>query len=137
MRKNIVLDTNTTLSAALFPKSISRQAFNKAYDNFQIICSEQTWSELLEVVNRPKFDKYVSHRERLYFIEGFRKKAVFIKTTETITDCRDPKDNKFLELAVASDAQFIITGDDDLLVLNPYRGIIILKSGDFLTLELI
>ena len=62
---------------------------------------------------------------------------ITIKPTETITDCRDPKDNKFLELAVASNAPFIITGDDDLLVLNPYRDINILKSGDFLALELV
>ena len=65
-----------------------------------------------------------------------KRKVIFIEPTEIITDCRDPKDNKFLELAVASDAQFIVTGDIDLLVLNPYRGITILKSGDFLALEL-
>jgi uncharacterized protein len=136
MQKNIVLDTNTIMSALLFPNSISRQAYDKASDYFQIISSTDCFNELLDVVSRPKFDRYFPQKERLYFIEAFKIKIHFIEPTETITDCRDPKDNKFLELAVASDAQFIITGDEDLLVLNPYRSITILKSGDFLALEL-
>jgi len=49
-----------------------------------------------------------------------------------ITDCRDPKDNKFLELAVTANASCIITGDDDLLVLHPFRNIPILNASDFL-----
>jgi uncharacterized protein len=137
MRKNIVLDTNTVMSATLFPKSITRQAFDKAYDYFQIVCSQKTFTELETVSLRPKFNKYMPENERLLVVEGFKKKVIFIEPTETITDFRDSKDNKFLELAVASDAQFIVTGDIDLLVLNPYRGITILKSGDFLALELV
>ena len=136
MKENIVLDTNTIMSALLFPKSISRQAYDKAADHFQIICSEKCYQELLNVASRPKFDRYFPVKDRLYFINAFYLKSLFIEPTETITDCRDPKDNKFLELAVAANALFIVTGDDDLLVLNPYRHITILKSGDFLTLEL-
>jgi len=52
--------------------------------------------------------------------------------TEIITDCRDPKDNKFLELAVEANASCIVTGDKDLLVLDPFRGIPILTAADFL-----
>ena len=136
MRKNIVLDTNTLLSAALSDKSITHAAYKKARTNFQIVLSYKVWNELLTVFSRPKFDKYLDEIEKQIFITALHQNAIFIEPTETITDCRDPKDNKFLELAVASDAQFIITGDDDLLVLNPYRGITILKSGDFLALEL-
>jgi uncharacterized protein len=136
MRKNIVLDTNTIMSALLFPKSISRQAYDKASDYFQIVCSTDCYKELINVVLRPKFDKYFPEKERLYFIEAFNIKTIFIEPTETITDCRDPKDNKFLELAIASNAPFIVTGDDDLLILNPYHSINILKSGDFLALEI-
>jgi uncharacterized protein len=137
MRKNVVLDTNTIISALLFPNSIPRQAFDKAIDNFQVVCSDKCFEEILDVLTRPKFNKYLSENERFYFIEGFKKKIIFIQPTETITDCRDPKDDKFLELAIAADALFIVTGDNDLLVLNPYRGIEIVKSSDFVVISLV
>jgi uncharacterized protein len=137
MRKNIVLDTNTVLSATLFPLSIVGKAYDKALDNFQPVISSKTYAELDNVFRRSKFDKYLEEADRLLSLESYRQDTIFIEPSATITDCRDPKDNKFLELAVACDAQFIVTGDDDLLVLNPYRGITILKSGDFLALELV
>ena len=136
MRKNIVLDTNTVISAMLFSNSIARKAYDKAKNDYQIVLSKTTWAEYENVSKRSKFDKYIDELDRILFIASLNNDAIFIEPTETITDCRDPKDNKFLELAVACDAQFIVTGDDDLLVLNPYRGITILKSGDFLALEL-
>ncbi|BAY74698.1 hypothetical protein NIES25_11120 [Nostoc linckia NIES-25] len=52
--------------------------------------------------------------------------------TEYIDECRDPKDNKYLELAVSSKAECIVSGDDDLLVLNPWRGIEIMTVQEFL-----
>ncbi len=120
----------------VFLNTIARQAFNRAINAHQIVASEATWAELTEVVNRSKFDKYIPKIQRLAFIETVKQKAISYEITETITDCRDPKDNKFLELAVAADAQYIVTGDLDLLILNPFRTIFILKSGDFLALEL-
>ncbi len=59
-------------------------------------------------------------------------KATLITIIEQITDCRDPKDNKFLELAINGNATCIITGDKDLLVLHPFRGISILTPRLFL-----
>ena len=125
--KNIVLDSNSILSAALFPNSIVHNAFKKGQLHFKIVVSEKTWSEIQNVIRRPKFDRYSMVNVRLSFLEDLHKSLIFIEPTEIITDCRDPKDNKFLELAVASDAPFIVTGDADLLVLNPYRGVTILK----------
>jgi uncharacterized protein len=132
----IVLDTNTIVSALCFPQSIVRQAFNRAINEHQIVASSATWAELTEVINRQKFDKYVPSKERLLFLETVKQKVIFTEPTETITDCRDPKDNKFLELAVAANAEFIVTGDLDLLILNPFRNISILKSSEFLTRQL-
>lgn len=136
MRKNIVLDTNTVLSATLYPDSIVGRAFQKATNHYQIVLSTKVWNEYNDVITRPKFDKYLDEFDRLFFITSMKQNALFIETTEIITDCRDPKDNKFLELAVAANAPIIITGDEDLLVLNPYRDITILKSGAFLELDL-
>ena len=56
-----------------------------------------------------------------------------VEIAETFTDCRDAKDNKFLELAVSGKADCIVSGDADLLVLNPFRGIPILTPREFLT----
>ena len=52
--------------------------------------------------------------------------------TENIEACRDPKDDKFLELAVSGNADYIITGDDDLLELNPFQNVKIITSREFL-----
>ena len=136
MRKNIVLDTNTLLSASISDESVSSKAYQKARKKFRITLSDRTWQEINEVIYRPKFDKYLNDFDRFAFLAALHERAIFIEPTETITDCRDPKDNKFLELAVAANAPIIVTGDLDLLVLNPFRNITILKSGDFLALEL-
>jgi len=65
-------------------------------------------------------------------LNDIEREALFIESEVKISECRDPKDNKFLELAVAGDANCIVTGDKDLLVLNPFRGIKIISPSDFL-----
>jgi putative PIN family toxin of toxin-antitoxin system len=81
---------------------------------------------------RPKFDKYISSEKRIEAINAFEKIGQLIRVSVSIDLCRDPKDNKFLELAVDSGAGCIITGDKDLLVLNPFETIPILTAADFL-----
>jgi putative PIN family toxin of toxin-antitoxin system len=79
-----------------------------------------------------KFDKYLPLIERQELLATFAESSLFINPTEEINECRDPKDNKYLELAVAGQAECIVTGDNDLLVLHPFRGIDILTVQDFL-----
>jgi uncharacterized protein len=135
MTNRVVLDTNVLVSAALFRKSIPGQAFEKALHDGEVLFSRDTQAELVEVLDRPKFDKYLTKSERLQFISLFVETVIMIEVTETITDCRDPKDNKFLELAVSGNATHIVSGDNDLLVLQPFRGIPILQPQAFLTAE--
>ena len=71
--------------------------------------------------------------EKQEFIVKLIESAELVVITESIDICRDPKDNKFLELAVSGEADFIISGDRDLLVLNPFRSIEIITANDFLT----
>ncbi len=127
-----VIDTNTLVSAFLFKYSTPRNAFNKASEIGRISASVETYDEFDEVFRRSKFDKYLSIATRLSIINDIKGFLIFSEIIETITDCRDPKDNKFLELAIAANASCIITGDDDLLVLNPFREIPILNASDFL-----
>ncbi|MEO6813804.1 MAG: putative toxin-antitoxin system toxin component, PIN family [Ginsengibacter sp.] len=133
MKNNLfVIDTNTLISAFLFKYSTPRKAFEKAVKKGRVCSSFKTYDEFSEVLLRSKFDKYISPEEKLLALKQFKELTLFGEISKTITDCRDPKDNKFLELAVSADASCIITGDKDLLVLHPFRGIPILNAADFL-----
>lgn len=133
-KPRFVFDTNTIVSAFLFDRSNPGLALYKALEQGELLLSIKVAEELAEVLRRSKFDRYVQRKTREEFLRAFIKETVFIEVTETIHACRDPKDDKFLELAVSGSAFFIITGDEDLLVLNPFRGISILTPRNFLSI---
>lgn len=126
-----VMDTNALVSAFLLSHSVSRLAFDKAADAGMIATSNEAFAEFREVFLRKKFNKYLPLVEREEIVDSIDEIVVFFAVSETITDCRDPKDNKFLELAVSANASCIITGDEDLLVLHPYRKISIMNASSF------
>ena len=126
-----VFDNNVLVSAALLT-GVPRKAFDKLLDNAIVLVSVPVLLELADVLNRPKFNKYVTHDERMRFMMSFLKVAEMIEVRETIKVCRDPKDDKLLELAVSGNADFLVTGDKDLLVLNPFRGVEIITPREFL-----
>lgn len=128
----IVFDTNVIVSALLLSESIPRRAFDKALDQDTILISTPVLLEFAEVLAREKLDKYLREEERMRFLIAFLKETELIEIRERVSDCRDENDNKFLELALSGKADCIISGDDDLLVLNPYRGVSIINPRDFL-----
>ena len=130
----IVLDSNVILSAALLRQSTPRQAFDKAAVSGQILMSNEIIGELQDIFNRPKFDKYSSKQVRNEFLNDFLAVVENVEIVQKITACRDRKDDKFLELAVNGKADYIITGDQDLLVLNPFQDIAIISVSDYLSL---
>ena len=130
----VVFDTNVVVSAMLLPLSIPRRALDRAMREGRTLISAATITELDEVIHLPKFDKYLSEEERIEFLTTLVHEAELVNVVETVTDCRDPRDNKFLELAVSGRATHIVTGDSDLLVLHPFRGIIVVSPSMFLTL---
>lgn len=127
-----VFDTNAVVSALLLKKSVVRQALDKALEQGKLLVSQATIEELNQVLRRGGFDKYVLEEERIEFITVLVREAILVDIVETITECRDPKDNKFLELAISGRATCIVSGDDDLLSLHPFRGIPILTPRQFL-----
>ena len=129
-----VIDTNVAVSAVLLLRSVSRQAFDFVVLQAQLLVSEEMLVELDEVLCRPKFNKYISERQRLEFFAALVRKANIIQVSDVITDCRDKKDNKFLELAISGKANHIISGDNDLLILNPFRSVVIASPATFLEL---
>jgi putative PIN family toxin of toxin-antitoxin system len=132
MIKIFVFDTNVVVSSNLSPGSVNRKAYDRAREIGISVHSANTFTEFSETLLRPKFDKYVSTDKRLLAISAFEKKSQLIQVIVKVDICRDPKDNKFLELAIDSGAACIITWDKDLLVLNPFEGIPILTPADFL-----
>lgn len=133
MIKYFIFDTNTFVSASLLIDSVNRKAIRKAVLLGELAFSTKTLDEFKEVISRKKFDKYfVSNEERLELLNEVVNSIKQFFPSEIITASRDPKDNKFLELAIAANASCIITGDKDLLILNPFRGIPILNAVDFI-----
>jgi putative PIN family toxin of toxin-antitoxin system len=131
-KPRFVFDTNAIISAVLLKRSVSRQAFDKAIDQGELLVSAETIDELNRVLGRPDFAKYVTEDERLAFLAVLLREAKLVEVTEAVRECRDPRDDKFLELAVSGKAVCIVTGDQDLLVLHPFRGICIVTPRGFL-----
>ena len=128
-----VFDTNALISTHLIEGSVSDKAYKHALKLGFIAISEEIMTEFIDVACRKKFDKYFgSEIARLSLAEKIEANAVLFTPNEKITDCIDPDDNMILELAIASQASCIITGDPHLLMLHPFRGIPILKANDFL-----
>jgi len=127
-----VVDTNALISRLLLPTSVSAHAVQKALSSGDLIVSDATLQELADVLGRPKFNKYLSPEERREFFQLLSRVAIRIEVLRPIKACRDPKDDKFLELAINGRADAIITGDEDLLVLHPFFGIPILSPKSFL-----
>jgi putative PIN family toxin of toxin-antitoxin system len=129
----VVIDTNVLVSAAILPGSVPRRAVDTVLDNHRLLASRASLAEVTEVLFRPRFDKYLSTELRQAFLEALAAAADLIDVNESVTACRDPKDNFVLELAVSGSADCVVSGDDDLLALNPFRTIPILSPRDFVT----
>ncbi len=131
--ERFVPDTNVVVSAVLLPRSVPRQAFDLACIQGLVLVSDSMLDELNDVLRRSRFERYVSEEERLQFLATFIRDATIVEVTEVITDCRDPKDNKFLEVAVSGKATHVISSDADLLVLHPFRGISVVTPQTFVS----
>ncbi len=128
----VVIVTGVVVSAVLLPRSVPRQAFDRAAERGRLLVSAATVAELDDVLRRPKFNKYISEEKRLEFLAALVRTAEVVKVSATVTECRDPKDNMILELAISGRASHILSGDADLLTLHPFRGVAIRSPQDFL-----
>jgi len=130
--KCFVIDTNTIISAALFRQSIPRQALDLALASGILLVSDATTLELTSVLLRTKFDRYLEQAKRETFLAVFLRQTTLIPITESVSLCRDPKDDKFLDVAINGHAKCIVSGDQDLLALHPFRGLAIVTPRAFL-----
>jgi len=120
-KPRFVLDTNTLISAFLFRNSIPYKAVQKATKTGEVLLSLATLEELQSVLFRAKFDKYLSLETRKQLLSDFISVAELVEIIEEVIACRDPKDDKFLSLAVSGEAKVVVSGDKDLLALHPFR----------------
>lgn len=126
----IVLDTNVLISAALKRQSMPAMAVHEVERLGGLLKSLATEQQLFEVVARPYLAGLIDPDTQAWLKE-LMAAAELVAITERIAACRDPTDDKFLELAVNGHADLIVSGDGDLLALNPFRGIPIVTPAVF------
>lgn len=134
--ERVVLDTNVLISAVLSPLGKPFACLEWVLDNATLIVSRELLDELETRIARPKFSKYVDEPRRRAFVADLSLSGVQVELSGRVTVCRDPDDNKLLETAIAGRADCLVTGDQDLLALNPFHGIPILTPARFLTIVL-
>lgn len=127
----IVVDTNVLVSAVLKETSLPALAVYLIEQRGCLLKSSATEQELLQVIARPRLAPLIAPRF-LKWLSKLLAGAETVTITEQIAACRDPKDDKFLELAVNGRADLIVSGDNDLLVLNPFREIPIVQPAAFI-----
>lgn len=135
--RRVILDTSTLVSAALRTGSVPDQVLLKALRACEVCASAETLDELAHVLERKKFDRYLDKESRRAFVSLMRRHAHLLAVQRAglaavDAPCRDPMDNKFLALAQVCEANALVSSDEDLLVLHPWRGIPILTSAEFL-----
>lgn len=127
-----MIDANTVVSAPLNPHGLPRRAVATARAAGTTALSEAVYREIAEVLARSKFARVLAEDRRREILELLSAAAVWIEPEERVRGYRDGKDNSFLELALAAGATAIVSGDEDLLVLSPWRGVRVLRAADFL-----
>lgn len=136
--RRVVFDKSTLVGAALKPGSVPHQALLCALASCDVCASVQTWLELERVMQRDRFDRYLPLDARLAFAQLMRASMHFFPVTQADEEVvqppsRDALDNKFLALAQVCQAQVLVSSDDDLLVLDPWHGLRVMRPTEFLS----
>ena len=130
-KEKIILDTNLWISFIISDKLKTLDYFlkeNKAI----LLYSSHLLDEIDIVVKRPKFKKYFTEKNRQLLNVLFQNYGIQIEVNSNLAICRDPKDNFLVNLAIDGKADFIITGDKDLLVLEKIENTLIVTFSEFM-----
>ena len=128
----IVFDASAVVSAALREDGTPERALLRAEETDVFALSAEVDAEIAGVLERPRFAAAISAARRTRVLDVLRGGAVWFTPSERVADCHDKKDDKSLELALASGAWAIVSGDVDLLVLHPWRGVRVLRPAEYL-----
>jgi putative PIN family toxin of toxin-antitoxin system len=127
----IVIDTNVLISAGLLPQSKTAQVLALAVEHFVIAQNKDTWHELETRIARPKFDRYFDDSGRLRHLAKIAQSIQRFEVSAAVSVSRDKTDDKFIELAIDSGANILISGDPDLRVVKTFKGVEILSPAQF------
>jgi putative PIN family toxin of toxin-antitoxin system len=128
----VVVDTNVFISAIFKATSVPAVALSLIHRDDTLLRSADTEAELRAVLARPRFAPYLT-ASATDWLNHTLSHAELVSVEQRINLCRDAKDNKFLELAHAGRADLIVSGDADLLELNPFRNIPIINPAAFIS----
>jgi uncharacterized protein len=128
----VVVDTNILVSFAIRPSQDFERLFDYLAGNGIMLVSDETIAELFAVLSRERFRIYIPQDAAIDYVEWYSGLSESVTVTKQIAACRDPKDDKFLSLAVAGKADCIISGDKDLLDMVAYGGIPVYRANEFL-----
>ncbi|HEY0522283.1 MAG TPA: putative toxin-antitoxin system toxin component, PIN family [Stellaceae bacterium] len=127
-----MIDANIVVSAALRRNSLPYHALALARVHDVICMSDAVEQEIRRVIARPKFQSIIMTVRRDHILDLLLVSALRVEPREPVHDCRDDKDNQYLELALAADAEIIVSGDRDLLDLDPWRGVRIMTAAEYI-----
>ena len=130
--KRVVLDTNVFISGLFSTSSKPALAVEQAITRDQALATTGTLKELLSNLLSPKFDPYIPRRKREELVLRLSPLVEIVEVVRVVRACRDPRDDKFLEAAINGRGDLIVTGDKDLLVLNPYAGVAIVTPSAYI-----
>lgn len=128
----IVFDASTLVSATFNSHGVPAQAVQHALREDRVAISEPVMTELLDVLHRPGVARFLKPELRSELLGQLVALGIPFEPAERVMDCRDPKDDKYLELALASQTDILVSSDGDLLVLHPWRGVPILRPAEYL-----
>jgi putative PIN family toxin of toxin-antitoxin system len=134
-RERVVIDSNVLISGLLITTTTPARALDRAVTTAQLVATTATVRELMTKLLSPKFDRYVPRERRDALLLRLAPLIEVVEVVQQIRACRDPRDDKFLEAAVNGRADVLVTGDKDLLDLNPFRSIAILRPAGYLRRE--
>jgi putative PIN family toxin of toxin-antitoxin system len=132
--RKIIIDTNLFISF-LITRNYTRLNDILFSTEWLLIFGDELIGEMVEVARRPKFRRFFSITDIEDLLTTLYKHGRFVAVKTEVSVCRDPKDNFLLALAVDGQAEFLLTGDQDLLVLEKYDKTIIITIADFIQLR--
>ena len=123
----LVIDTNILISAALSAQGAPAKLVQLALAQHRLVFSQVTLNELRTRLYRPKFDRYISLEIRERLLHDFSASALWVDSGTPAVYCRDRDDDHFIELALKAQADYLVSGDKDLLEAPVPKGLRILS----------
>lgn len=131
INKKIILDTNLWISF-LLSKKLNQIDRLIEENRVTFVFSDELLEEFISVISRPKFKKYFHTKDIAKILTYFDQYGELVKVETDLFICRDKKDNFLLNLSIDSNANYLVTGDKDLLILEKIGNTTILTYGDFI-----